>query len=296
MLFLNTVIEPGHDGSLLRIKGTEKALAVSTDGDSLRTYLDPKRGSARIVYESALNVAVTGASPYALVDNLNFGNPEEPGVMWQLIESIEGMATACEELNVPVVGGNVSLYNQTDGVDIYPSPVVGMLGFCDPMPERPPRLDRAEEGMSIWLVGPPCQGDFAASAYDRIINDNLGGRPLEADPEVARRIVNAAVSLAFDTPVLHDISIGGIAVALAEIAFKSDVGFIIGSLSGKELFDETPLRFLAIAPTGELNTDAPHRKIGAMEGSELDFSAAGSIGLRDAGAIWRAALPRRMEH
>jgi phosphoribosylformylglycinamidine synthase len=296
MLFLNTVIEPGHDGSLLRIKGTEKALAVSTDGDSLRTYLDPRRGSARIVYESALNVAVTGASPYALVDNLNFGNPEEPGVMWQLIESIEGVAVACEELNVPVVGGNVSLYNQTDGVDIYPSPVVGMLGFCDPMPEQPPRLDRAEEGMSIWLVGPSSQVDFAASAYDRIINNNLGGRPVEADPEVARMVINAAVSLAFDTPVLHDISLGGIAVALAEIAFKSGVGFIIDSLSGPDLFDETPLRFLAITPTIELDTNAPHHRIGTMGGSELDFSDAGSIGLKDAASAWRAALPRRMEH
>jgi phosphoribosylformylglycinamidine synthase II len=296
MLFLNTVIEPGHDGSLLRIKGTEKALAVSTDGDSLRTYLDPRRGSARIVYESALNVAVTGASPYALVDNLNFGNPEEPGVMWQLIESIDGMAAACEELNVPVVGGNVSLYNQTDGVDIYPSPVVGMLGFCDPMPEQPPRLDRAEAGMSIWVVGPPSRGDFAASAYDRIINDNLGGRPVAADPEAARNVINAAVNLAFDTPVLHDISTGGIAVALAEIAFKSDVGFVIDSLSGPELFDETPLRFLAIAPADELNSGVPHPRIGTMGGSELDFGTAGSIGLADAAAIWHAALPRRMEH
>jgi phosphoribosylformylglycinamidine synthase len=216
--------------------------------------------------------------------------------MWQLVESIEGMAAACEELNVPVVGGNVSLYNQTDGVDIYPAPVVGMLGFCDPMPEQPPRLDRAESGMSIWLIGPPPQNDFAASAYDRIINDNLGGRPVEADPDIARKVINAAVSLAFDTPVLHDISVGGIAVALAEIAFKSDIGFILDSLSGAELFDETPLRFLAIAPAGELDTDAPYRRIGTMGGSELVFSAAGSIGLKDAEAIWYAALPRRMEH
>ncbi len=294
MLFLNTVIEPGHDGSLLRIKGTEKAMAVSTDGDSLRTYLDPRRGSARIVYESALNVAVTGASPYALVDNLNFGNPEEPGVMWQFIESVDGMAAACEELNVPVVGGNVSFYNQTDGVDIYPAPVVGMLGFCDPMPADPPRLDRATDGMSVWLVGPDAQGDFAASAYDRIINGNLGGRPTDADPEMARRVIEAAVSLAFDTPVLHDISTGGLAVALAEIAIKSNTGMMIEGLSGSELFDETPLRFIAIGHGSEFTSEVPHRRIGTVGGDALDFGQVGSIPIDEAANIWHNALPRRM--
>lgn len=295
MLFLNTVIEPGHDASLLRIKGTKKALAVSTDGDSLRTYLDPRRGSARIVFESALNVAVTGAAPYALVDNLNFGNPEVPGVMWQFIESVEGIAWACEALDVPVVGGNVSFYNQTDGVDIYPSPVVGMLGFCEPMPEQPPRLDRAEEGMTIWLVGQDAQGDFAASAYDRIINGALGGRPCDVDAETARRVVEAATTLAYEIPVLHDISIGGLAVALAEVAIKSGVGFKIEGVSGPDLFDETPLRFIAVTYGDELPTNAPHREIGVVGGDALDFGDAGAIDVAEAANIWRNALPRRME-
>lgn len=295
MLFLNTVIEPGHDASLLRIKGTKKALAISTDGDSLRTYLDPRRGSARIVFESALNVAVTGATPYALVDNLNFGNPEVPGVMWQFIESVEGIAWACEALDVPVVGGNVSFYNQTDGVDIYPSPVVGMLGFCEPMPEQPPRLDRAEEGMTIWLVGQDAQGDFAASAYDRIINGALGGRPCDVDAETARRVVEAATTLAYETPVLHDISIGGLAVALAEVAIKSGVGFEIEGVSGPDLFDETPLRFIAVTYGDELPTNAPHREIGVVGGDALDFGDAGAIDVAEAANIWRNALPRRMK-
>ncbi|VAV93399.1 Phosphoribosylformylglycinamidine synthase, synthetase subunit [hydrothermal vent metagenome] len=294
MLFLNTVIEPGHDGSLLRIKGTHKAMAVSTDGDSLRTYLDPKRGAARIVFESALNVAVTGARPYALVDNLNFGNPEEPGVMWQFIESVDGMAWACEELDVPVVGGNVSFYNQTDGVDIYPTPVAGMLGFCDPMPKHPPRLDRATEGMAVWLVGPEARGDFAASAYDRILNDHLGGRPLDVDGDTARRVVAAAATLAYEIPVLHDVSLGGVAVALAEIAFASDVGFMVDGMTGSELFDETPLRFLAVASGNQLDTQVPRRRIGTIGGDRLDFGQAGSISLDRARRIWQDALPRRM--
>mgnify|MGYP001821902163 CR=1 FL=1 len=294
MLFLNTVIEPGHDGSLLRVKGTNKAMAVSTDGDAFRTYLDPRRGAARIVFESALNVAVTGARPYALVDNLNFGNPEVPGVMWQFIEAVDGMAWACEELDVPVVGGNVSFYNQTDGVDIYPAPVVGMLGFCDPMPEQPPRLDRAREGMSVWLVGPEEVGDFAASAYDRIINGAVRGRPADVDGDTARHMVSAAANLAFDVPVLHDVSTGGVAVAIAEIAIKSGIGITIDALSGRDLFDETPLRFIAVAEGPILDTPEPHRRIGTVGGTALEFSASGSIDLDEAATIWRNALPRRM--
>ncbi|MDK1018716.1 MAG: phosphoribosylformylglycinamidine synthase subunit PurL [Actinomycetota bacterium] len=294
MLFLNTVIAPGHDGSLLRIKGTKKGVAVSTDGDSLRIYLDPRRGSARIVFESALNVAVTGAAPYALVDNLNFGNPEVPGVMWQFIESVEGLAWACEELDVPVVGGNVSFYNQTDGVDIYPSPVVGMLGFCDPMPEHPPRLDRAREDMTVWLVGEDARHDFAASAYDRIINNNLGGRPVDVDGGEARRVIAAAVMLAYETPLLHDISIGGLAVALAEISIISGVGMTIEGVSGRELFDETPLRFIAVTHADRLDTDEPHRRIGTIGGNTLDFGEAGVLSVAEATDIWRNALSGRM--
>jgi phosphoribosylformylglycinamidine synthase len=294
MLFLNTVVEPGHDGSLLRVKGTQKALAVSTDGDALRTYLDPRRGAARIVFESALNVAVTGARPYALVDNLNFGNPEVPGVMWQFVEAVEGMAWACEELDVPVVGGNVSFYNQTDGVDIYPAPVVGMLGFCDPMPDAPPRLDRAETGMSIFVVGSDPEGDFAASAFDRIVNGNLGGRPADVDGDRARHSVSAAATLAYSTPVLHDISTGGLAVALAEIAIKSGVGFTVEGISGPDLLDETPLRFVAVAEGNELDTTEQVRRIGTVEGPNLDFGDAGRISLADATKIWRNAFPRRM--
>ena len=294
MLFLNTVIGPGHDGSLLRIKGTEKGLAVSTDGDSLRTYLDPRRGAARIVFESALNVAVTGARPYALVDNLNFGNPENPEVMWQFTEAVEGMAWACEELDVPVVGGNVSFYNQTDGTDIYPAPVVGMLGFSEPMPDQPPRLDRAREGMSIWVIGQEPDHDFAASAYDRIINGSLRGRPLDVDGDMARRIIAATATLAFEIPVLHDISTGGLAIALAEIAFASGVGFQLDALPHCDLFDETPLRVVVVGSGDELDTSVPHQRIGTYTGDTLDFATAGAISLDEAKAIWSNALVRRM--
>ena len=294
MLFLNTVIEPGHNGSLMRIRGTTKGLAVSTDGDSLRTYLDPRRASARIVFESALNVAVAGAKPYAVVDNLNFGNPENSEVMWQFIESVEGLAWACEQLDLPVVGGNVSFYNQTDGLDIYPAPVVGMLGFCDPIPDTSPRLDAAEEGMAVWLVGGQAQGDFAASAFDRIVHDSLRGRPNDVEGDAARAVIAAATALAGMAPVLHDISTGGLAVALAEICIKSGVGMVIEDLTANDLLDETPLRFVAVCHGGKLDTNENHVRIGTIAGSDIDLGDAGSISVAEARAVWANAIPRRM--
>jgi len=297
MLFLQTIVEPGHDGSLLRVLGTEKGLAVSTDGDARRCFLDPRRGAERIVVESALNVAVTGARPYALVDNLNFGNPEKPEVMWQFIESVEGIATACEALGVPVVGGNVSFYNETEGVDIYPTPVVGMLGFCDPMPASPPRLDRAEDGMAVWLIGPELGTDFAASAYDRIVGNHLGGRPEPVDLELAGRVVAHAARLAYEAPVLHDVSAGGVAVALAEICIRSGVGVAIDDTDWALLFDEAPGRFLAVVPAGtDLGIDdVPAQPVGTIGGDHIDFGRHGSVGVDEAKQVWRRAIPRRME-
>jgi len=298
MLFLQTIVEPGHDGSLLRIRGTTKGLAVSTDGDPLRCFLDPHRGAERIVYESALNVAATGAGPYALVDNLNFGNPEKPEVMWQFIETVEGVAAACESLAVPVVGGNVSFYNETDGVDIHPTPVVGMLGFCDPMPASPPRLDRARHGMELWLIGPESGKDFAGSAYTRIVLDHLGGRPEAVTPDIGNAVVAHATRLAYLVPVLHDVSAGGLAVAVAEICIRSGVGAAVAEPTWELLLDEAPSRFLAVVPPGaDLGIhDVPARRIGVMGGDEIDFGSFGSLPLDDATRVWREAIPRRMDH
>ncbi|MDH5372936.1 MAG: phosphoribosylformylglycinamidine synthase subunit PurL, partial [Acidimicrobiia bacterium] len=182
MLFLNTVVGPGDNGNLLRIKGTAKGLAVSTDGNGRLCHLDPRRGAARLVYESALNVAMVGAKPMAVVDNLNFGNPEKPEVMWQFTETVEGISQACEALGIPVIGGNVSFYNETNGVDIYPTPIVGMLGLADPMPEAPPRLTAGATGMDVWLVGSNEATNLAGSSFAKIVNGHLGGRPTEPDP------------------------------------------------------------------------------------------------------------------
>ena len=293
MLFLNTVVGPGSDGSLLRIKGTNKALAVSTDGNGRLCYLDPRIGSARLVYEAALNVAVTGARPMAVVDNLNFGNPEKPEVMWQFKESVEGISEACEALGIPVVGGNVSFYNETDGVDINPTPVVGLLGLADPMPEKPPRLARATDGMELWLVGPAATDNLAGTSVQRLLDDIPGGIPTAPDPEIARNVIAVAAELAHSAPVLHDISNGGLAVAAAEIAIASGVGIVI-EVSVAEIFSEDPHRFLIAFEAGSSTPPAESaRKVGVFGGNQIVINGS-PLDLESAASSYREALPRRM--
>ena len=301
-LFLQTVIGPGQDASLMRIKGTTKGLAVSTDGDGYLCAMDPRRGGARIVYEAALNVAMTGAKPMCVVDNLNFGNPENPEVMWQLIETIEGISQACENLGLPVVGGNVSLYNQTDGVDIYPTPVVGVLGYTPDMPTKPPRLDAARDGMELFLIGGRGGEDFAASAFTRVVLGESAGRPHDVDHVVGGAVTTLAVRLAHaGVPVLHDVGSGGLAVAVAEICFASNIGVSVDVQRWQQLFSEEPHRLLAVVPTGfdwstHLDGVIDGTRIGAFGGKKLSFGALGEVDVAKAHQTWESAIPRRLGH
>ncbi len=290
MLFLNTVVGPGSDGSLLRIKGTDKGISVSTDGNGRLCYLDPRVGGARLIYESALNVAVTGAEPMAAVDNLNFGNPEKPEVMWQFIESIEGMSKALEALDIPVVGGNVSFYNETDGVDIHPTPVVGIMGLADPMPATPPRLDRAAESMEVWVVGPDPTDNLAGSAVQRLSGE-LTGLPTKPSPETARGVIDTAIRLSGDVPVLHDISDGGLAVALAEICIASGVG---AEVRDEFPFSEDPHRFLLVVPPGKMPETDMARRIGTIGGDQIVINGE-DLALSQASDIWNHAIERALE-
>ncbi|MCZ6662270.1 MAG: phosphoribosylformylglycinamidine synthase subunit PurL, partial [Actinobacteria bacterium] len=294
MLFLNTIVGPGANGSLLRVKGTNKGLAVSTDGNGRLCQLDPRRGGARLVFEAALNVAVIGAEPMALVDNLNFGNPEKPEVMWQFVESVAGISEACESLGVPVVGGNVSFYNETEGVDIYPTPVVGLLGLADPVPNEPPRIDRAEEGMEIWEIGPEPTASLAGSSAERIVLGTLTGRPTAPDPEVARQVIGLVRELAHTVPVLHDVSDGGLAVAIAEICIASEVGATIELGDPSLLFSEDPHRVVAVFEHGAVEPLGDiARRIGTVGGVALTLGDA-TIDIATATDAYREAIPRRM--
>jgi phosphoribosylformylglycinamidine synthase len=289
MLFLNTVIGPGSDGNLLRVLGTEKALAVSTDGNGRLCHLDPRTGSARLVYEAALNVAVTGARPLAVVDNLNFGNPEKPEVMWQFKESVEGISMACEALGIPVVGGNVSFYNETDGADIHPTPVVGLVGLADPMPSDPPRLSRAVDGMKVWEVGVRATPNLSGSAVQRLRGD-LGGLPTAPDAETANRVIAMAAALAHEVPVLHDVSDGGVGVALAEICIVSGVG---ATVDVDHPFSEDPHRFLFVSDAGFEPSDPLIREIGTIGGEDLVING-DAVPLAECAEAWHNAIPRAL--
>ncbi|HVR77106.1 MAG TPA: phosphoribosylformylglycinamidine synthase subunit PurL [Acidimicrobiia bacterium] len=295
MLFLNTIVGPGADASLIRIRGTEKGMAVSTDGNGRLCQLDPRGGSARLVFEAALNVAVTGARPLALVDNLNFGNPEKPSVMWQFRESVEGISQACESLEIPVVGGNVSFYNETDGVDINPTPVVGLLGLADPMPASPPRLSRAAIGMEIWEVGPAPTTNLAGSAAQRVLHSELTGKPSLPDAATAQRVIDLAAELAHLVPVLHDVSDGGRVVAVAEICMASGVGATLQAAESSVLFSEDPHRFIAVFEPGtiELPTDLS-RRVGIIGGDSLVLTGSEPIDVGVLIETHRNAIPRLM--
>jgi phosphoribosylformylglycinamidine synthase len=253
------------------------------------------------VFEAALNVAVTGAQPMAVVDNLNFGNPEKPEVMWQFRETVEGIAEACEHLGIPVVGGNVSFYNETEGTDIYPTPIVGLIGLADPYPERPPRLDRAAAGMDVWLLGPDTSDDLAGSVFQKVVGRTIAGRPSEPDPDMAVRVTRLATRLATAqvTPVLHDLSEGGMAIAIAKVCIISGVGVTVDWPGN--LFAEDPHRLIAALPPDQAErmmsmaeeAGVPGRRIGTFGGDQIRLGAT-VVSVNDASNTWRAALPRRM--
>ena len=294
MLFLNTVVGPGSDGSLLRIRGTNKGLAVSTDGNGRLCLLDPRRGAERLVFEAALNVAVTGARPLAVVDNLNFGNPEKPEVMWQFTETIEGISRACEAMGIPVVGGNVSFYNETDGEDINPTPVVGLLGLADPVPPHPPRLSQAIEGMEVWEVGPAPVGDFAGSSLQRLSGPPCG-RPTRANPDNAMRVNELAAELAHRVPVLHDVSDGGLGVCLAEICVASGVGARVELSDATSLFAEDPHRMLVVMEPGTAQLPADFsRLIGIIGGDAIVFGDGTAVPMAEAASAWHGAIPSQL--
>ena len=216
-----------------------------------------------MVAESVLNVACAGARPLALVNCLNFGNPEHPEVMWQLSEAIDGMADACRALDVPVVGGNVSLYNESRGRDIDPTPVVGVVGLIEDLQRRPPGPELVDGG-HILLLGPRGSG-LAGSAW-AWRRDHRDGRLPELDLAAHRAVVDLVRGLVADDVVagVHDVSDGGIGVTLAEMAVRSGVGFVVAGIDGHaDLFSEAPSRVVVcVEPQRVSDVQSPPRARG----------------------------------
>ncbi len=311
-LFLNTVVAPGADAALLRLRGPgvvpkdgrSRAIALSTDGNQRWCALDPRLGTSLTVAESALNVACVGARPVALVNCLNFGNPEHPEVMWQLSEAIDGMAEACRALSIPVIGGNVSLYNESRGRDIHPTPVVGTLGLVDDLERRPPVVGLTA-GDDILLVqapgtAPRCDG----SRWAAEVHHHLGGRLAVADWAAHSRLIAwVAAEVSSGRPNgIHDVSDGGLAVALSEMAVASQVGYQVDlgeAPSAVDLFGEAPSRVvLSVSPperaavqAGAAAAGLEATVIGRAGRDRLVVPGAYDLPLADVTRVWQEALP-----
>jgi phosphoribosylformylglycinamidine synthase len=258
-LFLNTVVGPGGDAALLRLAGpglpsSERGVAITTDSNPRYCALDPRAGTALTLAEGVANLACVGATPVAVVNCLNFGNPEHPEVMWQLSECIDGMAESCTALSLPIIGGNVSFYNESGGADIDPTPVLGVLGLVDVLHAQPPGLAWGE-GDTIVLVGArgasfPLDGTRWATERRRHRSGDLPPLDLVAHETVCRFVaglVSAIVSGGSGAPLVnavHDVSSGGLGVALGEMAVASGSGCAVALDNASEIFTELPSRFV----------------------------------------------------
>ena len=216
MVRTNTVVAVGMGAPVVRIKGTDRALAMSLDGNGRYGFLDPRRGAMLAVAESARNVACAGGVPIGATNCLNFGNPERPEIMWQFVESVEGIADACRALEIPITGGNVSLYNETDGHAIYPTPVIGIVGLLEDASRTLTRVFR-EADVSVVLLGMP-HPSLGGSEFLKVVYDRVCGLPPEVDlpGEAALLGLLAGAAAGGELQSAHDCSDGGLGVTLAE--------------------------------------------------------------------------------
>ncbi|MCA1032926.1 phosphoribosylformylglycinamidine synthase subunit PurL [Bacillus timonensis] len=243
----NTVVAPGSDAAVVRIRGTKKALAMTTDCNSRYMYLDPETGGKIAVSEAARNIICSGGEPLAITDCLNFGNPEKPEIFWQIEKAVDGMSAACEVLKAPVISGNVSLYNETNGVAVYPTPVVGMVGLIEDIAHITTQSFKAS-GDLIYLIG-ETNVDFGGSELQKVTYGKIFGKAPAIDLTIENQRQQQLLSAirAGLVASAHDLAEGGLAVALAECTFGSQqVGATI-QITGDEttqLFSETQSRFL----------------------------------------------------
>src|SRR6185436_16586462 len=218
----NTLVGPGSDAAVVRVKGTTKALAISLDGNGRYCWLDPYQGAKLAVAEACRNVAASGAIPIGATNCLNFGNPEKPEIMGQLVLAIHGIGDACRALEAPITGGNVSLYNETDGKAIHPTPIIGVVGLIEDA-RKVLRRGFRRAGARVLLLG-ATHDDVGGSEYLRVIHGRLAGRPPKLDLDGEKRL-HALMGEAAAAGLLesaHDLSDGGLAVALAECCFAGE--------------------------------------------------------------------------
>jgi phosphoribosylformylglycinamidine synthase subunit PurL len=298
-----TVAGPGADAALVRVEGTLKAVALSTDGKGRFGALDPYLGAAHAVAEAARNVAAVGARPLAITNCLNFGNPERPEVMWTFSEAIRGMADACTALGTPVTGGNVSFYNESGGSAIWPTPVVGMLGLIDDYRLAVP-TGFSGPGLYVYLLGETLP-ELGGTEFAEAVLGRVAGRPPSLDLDRERALVDLLVRAAADDLLesAHDCSDGGLAVALAESAIAGDTGFAV-SLPGDlpahvTLFAESASRaVVGVSPERAVAFEelawsflVPFARLGETGGPRMVFDSLFELTVAEARAVHEDAIP-----
>jgi phosphoribosylformylglycinamidine synthase len=306
----NTVIASGADAAVIRIKGTKKALALTVDGNSRYCYLDPYVGGVLAVAEAARNLACVGARPVGLTDCLNFGSPENPEVMWQFAQVIQGMRDGCLALKVPVVSGNVSFYNETDGVPIFPTPTIGMVGIIDKV-ERVVTPWFKSAGDVVVLLG-RTREELGGSEYLKCIHGQVRGTPPWIDLKM-EQAVQTCVLDAIDEELLasvHDVADGGLAIALAECCVGSPekpIGVRIEShemIRGDALlFSESQSRVVLSLHEQNLESlrqiasrhNVPMQVIGSVGGNRFVFQPLLQMPVEEIKSIWANALTARLK-
>ena len=285
MVRTNTMVRPGSDAAVVRIKGTNKAVAMTVDCNSRYCLLNPYEGARLAVAEAARNLACSGAEPIGLTDCLNFGNPERPDIMWQFVMAIEGMKDACEHFKIPIVSGNVSFYNETNGLSIYPTPMLGMVGLIESADRAMTQWFR-EDGDDIILLG-TTREDLGGSEYLKVLHSREQGSPpyLNLDTEQAVQGCVLQLIRAGLVQSAHDCSDGGVAVALAECCMSGpdrSRGAVVRLTPGRQrkdsmLFGESQSRIIVSAKPAQRQAileqaqrmGVPAVVIGAVGGASL---------------------------
>ncbi|HEX6974691.1 MAG TPA: phosphoribosylformylglycinamidine synthase subunit PurL [Vicinamibacterales bacterium] len=311
MVRTNTIVLAGMGAGVVRVKESGRALAMSVDGNGRYCYLDPRRGAMLAVAEAARNVACAGAVPIGATNCLNFGNPERPDIMWQFVEAVEGIAEACRTLDIPITGGNVSLYNETDGTAIYPTPTIGVVGVIDDASRVLARTFR-EAGQEIVLLGEG-RGELGGSEYLKVVHGRIAGQPPALDLARERALLGVLTKAASAGLICsaHDCADGGLAVTLAECAFDTggigcDVSLpaeAAGALKlNATLFGESASRVVVSVRAQDQATllhlaaeaGVPARVIGRTGGARLRIAVDGDVaidgGVDELEQLWKTAL------
>ncbi|MED4603697.1 phosphoribosylformylglycinamidine synthase subunit PurL [Paenibacillus validus] len=307
MVRTSTAVQPGSDAAVVTIRGSRKALSMSTDCNGRYVYLDPEVGGRIAVAEAARNNVCSGAEPLAITDNLNFGSPEKPEIFWQLEKAVDGMAEACRKLNAPVIGGNVSLYNENAKGAIYPTPVVGMVGLVHDV-DHITTQGFKREGDVVLLLG-NTKAELGGSEFQYVIHGVTEGRPPAIDLDEEKVLLDAVLSAIQSGLVAsaHDLSDGGLAVALAESCMSGRIGAKVNFASELRadiaLFSESQSRILLSASAdkaGELekllvSRGVPVQVLGTVGGEKLEVSVNG-VSAIDASVtqlekVWKDAIP-----